>query len=1370
MSIKDSLRDCTDKCVSLQHADFLGAVVTLREPSDKDVASSLSLFCGNVGSLVDSSGRYLLHLAASVGRKELAQWLVQKCGANLNAQDRESGYTPLHRSIFYGQLNVAVALAQMGADLHKQDCNYLSPIELAMKDRLPQVKFGTNLPCELYVWGTNTNFNLGTESVQGRLQPEVLDYFRKLSHPVSIVQVYMEKFHTVMVSACGRVWTCGHGQGGRLGLGTQRTVLAPTQVQLGSISKRLTLNPKCTPGQREVCVAAAVGRDHTLLLMESHSVLVFGLNEHHVLGLSPPPSHVLEPQRLSMKSIQDLKSPPLGVCAGRFHSVVWSRHEILTFGMNAGQLGHPKSTEKTIIVPKPINALFYKDVDITHVAASDGATVVATGNRHIWVLHEYQRNKLSMRYSLEIEQVAVFGGHLDSGLELSNLSEKGEPLKIAAISKEGSVFLWQEKDLHMTRCILSPSRQLIIVDLKLSKSALHLVTNDGEVYIGEVKPCKKKASEMKPLKGRRTVPNKDGECHILSKQMERGPIKEFLDPDVCYPVSLQRLPHAHRAVKITCDPKGRNFALIQTHPSVYLNNVPELPLQGEGLRHDLSNLLCEATDWDTVHDITFQVGNRRFPAHRYIVSRQSNILLHMIREAKVASVDCSVPVIEIADISPDIFEHILHFIYTGDCTFAQNCMSEIIKDDEKAHQGKPMCPKKHSTKQFDNKKDGRKSPLEDDDNSSNVLTQIKAAAKTLGLSKLLSLLNCMKYQDGNVIWTRDHKKSGSKSAEFFSLEWKETSEFSDVHIVSKDGDSFNVHKCMLVARSEYFHHMLAGGWIESKGKKTLELPLDQSILSILFDYIYKDVTPALDKVGAVDFELAMYSLVAADQLLISPFKARCEAALASLITLRNVKIILELATTYNASDLQNCCYEFVCLNLPSLLEAGTLCGLPSTVLSGLRDYYCAIHPRMECRVMTPFSHAPSPDYIKDLGASNTILWDEEINFDEPEIEGKLKNSSKKKLRPRRISESRRLRSRNDSVSSINSEDLDSSFDPEPLDWSDLVEREESELNQTLEKVSLVDTIEAKERVEKQNQWTKVLSSSKIHKSIQARLKAAATARKEVLAPQSPPKQDNSVTTILLHAYPPSPQSSQLEVLTQTHPVKPDADALGFTEKHFPQLGHSDGVRGGSKVIVVPMMPINEKRINKLSQKQRKKLAAEESCGPSTPIPVVPRGWGQRDNEILPETPPSLCLADIMHEQLKSKQSVTVSSKPINIKRSPGGLLTQSPHSSGSPWGRMDTLMSQCTPPMTPNVLPPEPSPEKSGFGEKFSDIIADEMKQRENWARMRAKPLKITQIEDRAIDDLINFYNANEACEERITVRRVLSSKVACPVWVTSKH
>lgn len=55
--------------------------------------------------------------------------------------------------------------------------------------------------------------------------------------------------------------------------------------------------------------------------------------------------------------------------------------------------------------------------------------------------------------------------------------------------------------------------------------------------------------------------------------------------------------------------------------------------------------------------------------------------------------------------------------------------------------------------------------------------------------------------------------------------------------------------------------------------KDLQLPLDQHVLAILLDYIYKDVTPALDNIAATDFELAMRALIAADLLLINPFKA-----------------------------------------------------------------------------------------------------------------------------------------------------------------------------------------------------------------------------------------------------------------------------------------------------------------------------------------------------------------------------------------------------------------------------------------------------------------------------------------------------------------
>lgn len=55
------------------------------------------------------------------------------------------------------------------------------------------------------------------------------------------------------MSSNGRAWACGHGQGGRLGLDSEKTVLKPQQIKTGG----------------EVVISAAVGTNHTLLLMES---------------------------------------------------------------------------------------------------------------------------------------------------------------------------------------------------------------------------------------------------------------------------------------------------------------------------------------------------------------------------------------------------------------------------------------------------------------------------------------------------------------------------------------------------------------------------------------------------------------------------------------------------------------------------------------------------------------------------------------------------------------------------------------------------------------------------------------------------------------------------------------------------------------------------------------------------------------------------------------------------------------------------------------------------------------------------------------------------------------------------------------------
>ena len=51
-------------------------------------------------------------------------------------------------------------------------------------------------------------------------------------------------------------------------------------------------------------------------------------------------------------------------------------------------------------------------------------------------------------------------------------------------------------------------------------------------------------------------------------------------------------------------------------------------------------------------------------------------------------------------------------------------------------------------------------------------------------------------------------------APFLSVSRDSKLELYDVSIESEDGEMFHCHKCVLVARLEYFHSMLASGWME----------------------------------------------------------------------------------------------------------------------------------------------------------------------------------------------------------------------------------------------------------------------------------------------------------------------------------------------------------------------------------------------------------------------------------------------------------------------------------------------------------------------------------------------------------------------------
>lgn len=69
-------------------------------------------------------------------------------------------------------------------------------------------------------------------------------------------------------------------------------------------------------------------------------------------------------------------------------------------------------------------------------------------------------------------------------------------------------------------------------------------------------------------------------------------------------------------------------------------------------------------------------------------------------------------------------------------------------------------------------------------------------------------------------------------------------EMYDVCIASEDGIRLQCHKCVLVARLEYFRSMLGSGWIETSNSTALTLPVPADILTVILNFFYTDEASA----------------------------------------------------------------------------------------------------------------------------------------------------------------------------------------------------------------------------------------------------------------------------------------------------------------------------------------------------------------------------------------------------------------------------------------------------------------------------------------------------------------------------------------------
>ena len=221
--------------------------------------------CNNAGRVTDASGRTPLHIASSVGKLKIVDWLLRFKGAHVNAKDGESGYSALHRAIFHGQLHIAkILVSNYNANLSLQDFDGLTPLDHVSIDRLTlRQSYGHHFKrtcdnaskCDAYVWGCNTNYNLGLGHEQVKAVPDINEFFRKEN--LKCKQVAISKFHSAFLTVDGTVYTCGHGRGGRLGHGHNESILTPKMV-------KIFVDHKVT--------ALSLGIDHSLFLTSAGQV------------------------------------------------------------------------------------------------------------------------------------------------------------------------------------------------------------------------------------------------------------------------------------------------------------------------------------------------------------------------------------------------------------------------------------------------------------------------------------------------------------------------------------------------------------------------------------------------------------------------------------------------------------------------------------------------------------------------------------------------------------------------------------------------------------------------------------------------------------------------------------------------------------------------------------------------------------------------------------------------------------------------------------------------------------------------------------------------------------------------------------------
>ncbi|KAF9670228.1 hypothetical protein SADUNF_Sadunf13G0046500 [Salix dunnii] len=470
----------------------------VREGSLADVDLALALLKKNGGNINARNvfGVTPLHIATWRNHFPIVKRLLV-AGADPDARDGESGWSSLHRALYFGHLAVASILLQSGASITLEDCKSCTPVDFLSGPVLQVIRDGSSVATEVFSWGSGANYQLGTGNTHIQKLPCKVDAL----HGSFIKLVSAAKFHSVAVSASGEVYTWGFGRGGRLGHpefdihSGQAAVITPRQVTSGLGSRRVK--------------AIAAAKHHTVLATEGGEVFTWGSNREGQLGYTVDTQPT--PRRVS-----SLRSRIVAVAAANKHTAVVSDSgEVFTWGCNReGQLGYGTSNSASNYTPRAVEYL--KGKVLTGVSVAKYHTIVlgAGGEVYTW------------GHRLVTPRRVVIARNLKKSGNTSWKSHRMERLHVAAIAagmvhslaltSDGTLFYWASADPDI-RC-----QQLYslcgnnIISISTGKYWTAVVTATGDVYMWDGKKGKDEPPAVTRLHGvKKATSVSVGETHLL---------------------------------------------------------------------------------------------------------------------------------------------------------------------------------------------------------------------------------------------------------------------------------------------------------------------------------------------------------------------------------------------------------------------------------------------------------------------------------------------------------------------------------------------------------------------------------------------------------------------------------------------------------------------------------------------------------------------------------------------------------------------------------------------------------------------------------------------------------------------------------------